>query len=153
MSQSDSGGLKYSHLLWFLVFTYLLFAIALAEGQWRLNHALAIEVKNRLVASVPLAKKINDKIAGDMDTWAIKKWGIDPNDKRIKSCSSAMDASSKELSDADLNLIRKSKTVEQISKVSGKPFCVTGESQLWLAANNKTLVVQKTPLKVTIKTY
>lgn len=153
MNQGDSDDLRYSHFLWFFVFTYLLIAIALADGQWKLNHALAIEIKNRLILSIPLAQKINNKIAGDIDTWAIKKWGTDPNDKRLKACTSEMDTSSKQLTDADLNLIRQSKTVEQILKISGKPFCSTNESQLWLTDKNKTLVIQKSPLKVTIKSY
>lgn len=152
MNQGDSE-LRYSHLFWFLLFTYLLIAIALADGQWKLNHALAIEVKNRLIASVPLAKKINDRIAGDVDDWAIKKWGIDSNDKRTKQCTSSMNTSAKELTESDLQLIRSAKNVDQILKVSGKPFCFAGQNQLWLADKNRVLLIQQTPLKVTIKTY
>lgn len=155
MSQGNEDGseLCYSHLFWFALLTYLLVCIALADGQWKLNHALAIEVKNRLIVSVPLAQKINNKIAGDIDQWAIKKWGIHANDPRLKLCKSSLDSNSKELSDSDLEAIRKSKNIKQILKATGKPFCISGETQVWLVSKNRALVVQQNPLKVVIKKH
>ena len=110
-------------------------AIATADGAFRLNHSLAVQVKERGWAGATQSLGWMDKSADAIDRWSIKQFGKDPwlaqGDflaRQVGDCVTTPSYGNGYLSNAQISVYHRA--LKKDLKVLGSPLCKTVSGNL-----------------------
>jgi hypothetical protein len=132
-------GLTWANIGWIALSLVLLTMVASADGAYKLNWKIAVNIWNQVSSGGQGLWKAQGEAARKLDAATQRRYGYDPIEPRAASCVTSPNYSAA-LQVQDLTKLREAKGRDAIVLAIGEPFCkVASGSEIWLVGAAKYL--------------